>query len=309
MHIIRAETMGMCFGVRAALATIGTISAPGAVTIHGQLVHNEAVLSDLAAAGFSMSGEDDRREVPETPFVLITAHGISDRERSRLASAGKSLIDTTCPLVTRAHLAAARLQAEGFYVVVIGKPGHVEVRGIVEDLEHFEVVQSIADVRSYPHNKIGIICQTTTSTALGEAIRAEIVSQNPQAEVRYVDTICHPTKDNQEALERLLGEVEAVVVVGGRNSNNTRELVALCRSKGRPALHVSTPDELDADWLRQFETIGLTAGTSTLDSTIDAVHQRMREMTDLLSAGLPSGEAPGRQGSAGRQGRSEAGPG
>ena len=284
MNVIRAETMGMCFGVRAALGTIETIASPETVTIHGQLVHNEAVLADLSRVGFSMTAEEDRREVPATPLVLITAHGVSERERSRLLGAGRTLIDTTCPLVTRAHQAAARLQAEGYFVLVIGRPGHVEVRGIVEDLERFEVVQSVDDVKCYPHEKLGVICQTTTAPALGEAVRSAIESRNPQAEIRHVDTICHPTKDNQDALERLLREVEAVVVVGGRNSNNTRELVSLCRSKGRPTLHVASADELDPDWLRGFQTVGLTAGTSTLDVTIDAVHERILEMTGKTTA-------------------------
>ncbi len=185
----------------------------------------------------------------------------------------------------RAHLAAQKLQTRGYFVVVIGRLGHVEVRGIVEDLEEFDVVQSVDDVKSYPRDKLGVICQTTTSPELAEAVRAEIEARNPGAEIRFVDTICHPTKDNQQALERLLGEVEAVVVVGGRNSNNTRELVARCQSNGRPALHVSTAEELDAGWLRAFQTVGLTAGTSTLDSTIDAVHQRMLEIaSDFTSA-------------------------
>jgi 4-hydroxy-3-methylbut-2-en-1-yl diphosphate reductase len=284
MNVIRAETMGMCFGVRDALGVIREIETPESVTIHGQLVHNEAVLSGLSRSGFAMTLEENEREIPATPTVLITAHGISERERARLTGAEKTLIDTTCPLVKRAHQAAQKLQAQGYFVLVIGRPGHVEVRGIVEDLERFEIIQSVDDVTCYPQEKLGVICQTTTSPALGEAIRSAIQSRNPQADVRYVDTICHPTKDNQEALERLLQEVDAVVVVGGRNSNNTRELVALCRSKGRPALHVSAAEELDADWLRAFQTVGLTAGTSTLDATINAVHRRMLEMTSEVAS-------------------------
>src|SRR5947209_8585635 len=115
MKVIRAKVMGMCFGVRDALEVIAGVESPSTVTIHGQLVHNEEVLARLKEEGFTMTSESDRRGVPETPTVLITAHGISDRERARLSAAGKRLIDTTCPLVARVHHAALRLQDDGYF--------------------------------------------------------------------------------------------------------------------------------------------------------------------------------------------------
>src|SRR5262249_37330119 len=118
MQVLRASVTGMCFGVRDALKQAERVERPTDVTIHGQLVHNEAVLAQLGARGFRMAGEEDRGGVPSTPSVLITAHGVSDVERRRLESAGKELIDTTCPLVRRVHQAAKALEAEGFYVLV-----------------------------------------------------------------------------------------------------------------------------------------------------------------------------------------------
>src|SRR5581483_327288 len=109
MRIIRAETLGMCFGVRDALEIIGGVERPEEVTIHGELVHNEAVLEQLTERGFHMQQENSRRALPVTDTVLITAHGISERRRRRLHDAGKTFIDTTCPLVTRAHQAARKL--------------------------------------------------------------------------------------------------------------------------------------------------------------------------------------------------------
>ncbi len=114
MRVIRAEVMGLCFGVRDALEVIDGIDEPATVTIHGQLVHNEIVQLQLEARGFPMSGEAQRGDsMPETPAILVTAHGISDRERERLVSAGKRLIDTTCPLVVRVHQAARRSRQRG----------------------------------------------------------------------------------------------------------------------------------------------------------------------------------------------------
>src|SRR5262245_59049137 len=124
MQIIRPTTTGMCFGVRDALKTADALEQPDDVTIHGQLVHNEAVLLQLGVRGFRMNSETNRSEVPETPSVLITAHGISNKERNRLKSAGKRLIDTTCPLVTRVHHMAQSLQRKGYYILVVGRRDH-----------------------------------------------------------------------------------------------------------------------------------------------------------------------------------------
>ncbi|MEX0700973.1 MAG: 4-hydroxy-3-methylbut-2-enyl diphosphate reductase [Planctomycetales bacterium] len=271
MKVIRAEALGLCFGVRDALEVARGVDDPAAVTIHGELVHNERVLHELEARGFHSTPERDRRAIPETAELLITAHGISDRERSRLEAAGKRLIDTTCPLVRRVHFAARSLASAGFHVLVIGRPGHVEVAGIVEDLDDHDVIASVDDVRTWPHARLGIVCQTTTPPRLVAEIHAAVRQRNPRAEIRFVDTVCQPTRDRQSAVERLCRQVELVVVVGGANSNNTRQLVELCRARGTPAVQVQSPRQLDPEWFRGLRTIGLTAGTSTLDETVEEV--------------------------------------
>ena len=133
-----------------------------------------------------------------------TAHA-AETMAVRLRSAGKRLVDTTCPLVERVHRAAQALQAEGYHVLVIGRRGHVEVQGIVEDLHSCDVIQSPEEVRRYPHERLGVVCQTTTPERTVRAVREAIGAHNPHAEVRFIDTVCHPTKDHQKALERLLG--------------------------------------------------------------------------------------------------------
>lgn len=278
MRILKADVLGMCFGVRDALAIIEDVQDPTGVTIHGELVHNEKVLDNLSERGFQMIAEARRRPLPMTDTVLITAHGVSHKERARLESAGKKVIDTTCPLVTRAHDAAQKLKADGCHVLVIGKRGHVEVQGIVEDLDSYDVIQSPDEVRTYTYSKLGVMCQTTTPVAHAEVIRAAIAEKNPATPIRWIDTICHPTKDHQKALERLMDEVEAMVVVGGHNSNNTRQLVLRCQARGLPAHHVQGPEDLQLDWFDGIETVGLTAGTSTLDETIDAVEHALQNM-------------------------------
>ena len=284
MNVIQAEVLGMCFGVRDALALIDRVDRPEQVTIHGELVHNEQVLARLEARGFHQAQESRRRPLPMTATVLVTAHGISNAERQRLRQAGKQLLDTTCPLVERAHQAAQKLQEEGRHVLIIGKPGHVEVQGIIEDLRSYTVVPSAADVRTYPHARLGIMCQTTTPAVLAEEVRAAIAAQNPHADIRFIDTICLPTKEHQRALERMLEQVEAVVVVGGRNSNNTRQLVQRCQERGLPAYHVQDAADVRPEWFDGIDTVGLTAGTSTLDETIQAVYQTLASLPAPLAA-------------------------
>lgn len=273
MEVIRAEVMGLCFGVRDALRAIDRVEAPELVTIHGQLVHNEVVLNDLERRGFRATDEDRREAAPDSPVVLITAHGVSDRERARLKAAGKALIDTTCPLVARAHEAAVSLSREGRHVLLVGRRGHVEVLGIVEDLSSHDVVESADEVRTYPSKRLGIVSQTTMTDEVVREVRRAVAARNPGADVRFIDTVCRPTKDHQRSLEALLEKVDAVVVVGGRNSNNTKALAERCRSKGKTAWLVSGPADVDPEWFRGLERVGLTAGTSTLDATIDEVER------------------------------------
>lgn len=269
--MLRAAEMGMCFGVRDALAALDDVAMPTQVTVHGELVHNGQVLRDLDRRGFRRSPETER-DVPATPTVLVTAHGISERERRRLLAHGKTLLDTTCPLVQKAHAAAQDLQAEDRRVVVIGRADHVEVRGIVEDLQAPIVVGSLADVRRWPDHRLGVVCQTTTQEAVAQQLLAAIRAANPHADVAFRDTVCAPTKARVAALAELLPRIDGLVVVGGRDSNNTRQLVAAAAARGVPALHVESERELVAAWFADKQVVGLTAGTSTLATTIDAVN-------------------------------------
>jgi 4-hydroxy-3-methylbut-2-en-1-yl diphosphate reductase len=277
MQVVRAEALGMCFGVRDALRAIEAISTPERVTIHGELVHNEEVIAGLSRRGFRSTPESNRLGIPESPEVLITAHGVSDRTRTMLRAAGKTLVDTTCPLVKLVHETALRLEREGYFVVVIGRRGHVEVEGITGDLERFAVVQEPDDAACYDAERIAVVCQTTTPPFVADPIRRAIEARNPGKHIQHADTICRPTRERQEALEDLLDRVDAVVVVGGSNSNNTRQLARLAADRGKPVLHVRNAADLDRSWLGAFRVVGLTAGTSTLDQTIEEVHRALLE--------------------------------
>ncbi len=150
--------------------------------------------------GFAMSDEAQRAQVPATPLVLITAHGVSERERARLAEAGKKLVDTTCPLVIRAHEAAQRLRRDGRFVIVVGRRGHVEVEGIVGDLDpgEFSVVESAEEVVTYPSERLGIVCQTTAAARLVATVRSAVAAPIPTRTSRSRTPSACPPKTASE---------------------------------------------------------------------------------------------------------------
>ena len=211
--------------------------------------------------------------------MLVTAHGASDERRRAWQAAGFQVHDTTCPLVRRAHAGLAALVAAGFFPVVIGRADHAEVRGLTGNFPEAATVETKADIATLPvAARYGVVAQTTQPSAKVRALVDALRAARPDAEVVYRDTVCQPTKDRQAALANLLAEAEVVIVVGGRGSNNTRQLVLAAENAGRRAYQIERPDELDPAWLDGAEVVGLTAGTSTLPETVRAVHARLEEV-------------------------------
>lgn len=280
MQIIRAAEMGMCFGVRDALEIALNREDAAEISVYGELVHNPVVQERLDAQGYQSLGETQRADRAARRKLLITAHGISNRERQRLEDLGHELIDTTCPLVQKAHNAGLRLQAAGYFPVIIGRPGHVEVEGLTGDLEDCAVIPSVAvaEVLQLEAPRLGVLAQTTTPPELVDGILAVLRRRFPERELRFVDTVCAPTKARQEALEELLDQIEHLVVVGGPNSNNTAALRRRCEARGLPCSQISGPEELRAEDFVGLQRVGLTAGTSTLEETVAAVEAALRSL-------------------------------
>ena len=267
----------MCFGVRDAIARAEELAEQASLTILGELVHNPIVRERLRAQGVAEGSLDQSVATPGQ--VMITAHGASDAKRAAWREQGLHVVDGTCPLVRHAHEQLKRLVAAGYFPVVIGKVGHVEVRGLTEDFPEACVVDLPSDIPKLPRrDRYGVISQTTQPIDRVRALVVEIERLNPASEVRFVDTVCKPTKDRQSALRKLIDVAEVIVTVGGRESNNTRQLVGTCRAAGRRAFHIERPEELRAEWFDNISVVGLTAGTSTLHETVNAVFQSLEEI-------------------------------
>ena len=264
----------MCFGVRDAIALALEQADAGPVTILGDLVHNPIVLGALRDRGIAIA--QDLAQVA-TPTVMITAHGASGRTLARTRGLGLTVVEATCPLVHVAHRAVAALARDGYHVVVVGQRNHVEVRGLTGDLDRYDVVLEDEDVFALEeHPRIGVAAQTTQPV---EKVRhvVELIRQRfPRSEVRYVDTVCKPTKDRQSAAVEMASQADVVIVVGGRSSNNTRELVKTCARYCHSVHHVESAVDVRPEWFEGAQVVGLTAGTSTPDDVIEGVERRIR---------------------------------
>src|SRR5687767_9642545 len=269
MRILRAAHLGMCFGVRDAIALALEHADAGPLTILGDLVHNPTVLSTLEAKGIAVA--QDVAHV-KTSTLMVTAHGTSERALARTRALGLTVVEATCPLVHVAHRAVAALVRDGYHVVIIGQRDHVEVRGLIGDLDDFDVVIDEDGVLALEeHPRIGIAAQTTQSIQKVRHLVASIRRRFPRSEVRFMDTVCKPTKERQDAAVEVARASDVVIVIGGETSNNTRELVKTCGRYCPRVHHVQTEADLTPAWFREAHTVGITAGTSTPEDVIDRV--------------------------------------
>jgi 4-hydroxy-3-methylbut-2-enyl diphosphate reductase len=279
MKIIRAEHLGMCFGVKDAIALALGAAKQEPLTILGDLVHNETVLAELRAQGIRLAQQPAG---VGTRTVMVTAHGASERAMNETRARGLDVIEATCLLVHVAHRSLAKLVREGLHPVIIGRRDHVEVRGLTGDLAAFDVVLDEGDVAKLcERSRFGVVSQTTQPIDPVRHLVRLIRERFPRSEVCFIDTVCQPTKQRQNAAIELAQKCDVVIVIGGAHSNNTHELVKTCSRFCAKVHHVQTADDLQIDWFANAQTVGITAGTSTPDSVIKAVEQQLSQITPV----------------------------
>lgn len=274
--VVVAEKAGACYGVERALelAREAAESAQQCVTL-GPLIHNPKVVDELRAQGVGIA---DTPEDVTGGTVIIRSHGVVPAVIDELTARGIHIVDATCPYVAKVQHAAENLTAEGYFVVVVGEEGHPEVEGICAYAgSDVLVADSVDKIPSQlPSHRIGVVVQTTqTMKALTEVVSALL----PQAyELRVHNTICQATQQRQEAARALAAQVEAMVVVGGRNSGNTTRLAQICREQNVRTYHIEDAEEIDPAWFAGVGTVGVTAGASTPLSQIESVVARIESL-------------------------------
>ncbi|MBI1177130.1 4-hydroxy-3-methylbut-2-enyl diphosphate reductase [bacterium] len=282
MKIIRATHLGMCFGVRDAITLARRTAAQQSVTVLGQLVHNQGVLEQLHREGVRFAESPD--EV-RTDAIMITAHGASDKRLTAARLTGKKVIEATCPLVHYAHRELRMLLVTGYHPVIIGQRGHVEVNGLTEDLDECDIILTEDDVaQMIERPKFGVVAQTTQPIDRVRRLTDSLRRRFPKSEVLLQDTVCRPTKERQQAAVDLAQQCEVVVVIGGSNSNNTRELVQTCLKHCKRVHHIQSSAQLEENWFSADDIVGITAGTSTPDWIIDGVVQALKSLEQKVTS-------------------------
>ena len=289
MRIHRARDMGFCFGVRRAVDMMQEAASEGRrVTTLGQVVHNPQVVAQLEETGIAVNESRTVKGV-DTSTVAITAHGVGETVVRDIEERGFDVIDTTCQFVARSQRAARNLAERGFTVIIFGDPTHPEVKGVLGWCRGRGLVipdESLDGLPDYLPSKIGVISQTTHTPERFAQFVANLMAKRVDqiTEIRVVNVLCNATTSQQAATRDLAEEVDLMIVVGGHNSANTRHLADLSRANGVETYHVETADELCDEWFEGHEDVGVTAGASTPDFSIDAVANRVEEIGRQLAA-------------------------
>ena len=257
MEVIRSKNAGACYGVQRALdLALKASEGDGSAFTLGPLIHNPQVVANLEARGVLAVKEPEQAT---HGAIIIRSHGVTPAVRRSVEARGLPVIDATCPHVARAQKAAATLAEECGYVVVVGEEGHPEVEGLVayahEAGAQVHVAETAADLPSDLPEHVGVVVQTTqTRDALDDVLEG-IRAQGVAAQVK--DTVCTATRQRQQAAAELAGQVDAIVVIGGRNSANTTHLAEICAAECPRTHHIESAAELDPAWFAGCTSVGV----------------------------------------------------
>lgn len=278
MKVLRARHAGACYGVQRALDMAYAAICDGSMAYTlGPLIHNPQVVAELEERGVAVASSLD--EIDDG-IVIIRSHGVVPQVKQEAEDKGLPILDATCPHVARAQKAASGLAEAGYSVIAVGEAGHPEVEGMKAHAEASGgaclVVAEPGELPDRLSEPVGIVVQTTQSKEALDAVVKALRARGVEPEVK--NTICFATRQRQEAAAELAEQVDALVVIGGRNSSNTTRLCDICQAICERSYHVETPDEIDPAWFEGCTVVGVTAGASTPEDQIDAVIERLETL-------------------------------
>ena len=279
METVLAKHAGFCFGVNRAVDGVYELTEKERkIVTYGPIIHNEEVVRDLESKGVSVI--ESVEDIPDNydGAVVIRAHGVPKKVCDELTARGIKYEDYTCPFVKRIHNTVEKMSSEGYQIVVIGSAGHPEVLGIVGWSKGPTVVvetpkeaESLHLCKDIP---VCIVSQTTFNLKKFQDL-VEIISKQGY-NVNVVNTICNATKERQESADQIASTVDAMIVIGGKNSSNTQKLFDICQKKCANTYYVQTVDDLDFDLPKAASLVGITAGASTPNKIIEEVQNYVR---------------------------------
>lgn len=278
MKIELAKSYGFCYGVKRAIDIAE--KNPQSVTF-GPLIHNKDEIERLKK-NHSVGLVESLDDALEHDTVIIRTHGITKERLKRLKNEGKKIINATCPYVTTPQQIVEKMSKEGYSIVIFGDKNHPEIQGVASysiDLQKTFIVLDKKDLENLPlGSKVAVVAQTTRKPEAYVEIAASLATK--VAELRVFNTICNATFENQDATAQLAKKSDIMIIVGGKNSSNTKQLYAICQNYLESCYHIENENELSAEWFLGKEHCGVTAGASTPDWIIENVISRIKTLTD-----------------------------
>ena len=295
MKVILAESAGFCFGVKRAVDTVYEKAADSSVPVYtfGPIIHNEEVVRDLEEKGVhAVCSTEELEKIPKG-IMVIRSHGVSKKIYDRIQEAGFQIVDATCPFVLKIHRFVEEYSRKGFHIVIIGNDSHPEVEGIKgwSNPEETTVLQTAEEAENFSlpachsagqrispegiplchsaRQRICIVSQTTFNYNKFQEL-VEIIEKKGY-DIYVVNTICNATSTRQKEAEDLAARSEAMIVIGGKNSSNTRKLYEICKNQCANTFFIQTVDDLGSISLSSFTSLGITAGASTPKNIIQEV--------------------------------------
>ena len=279
MKILLAKDAGYCFGVRDAVnLAYDTADKDGDVYMLGHIVHNENVVKDLDNAGAKVV--DSLENIPKDKPVLFRAHGTSVETWDNANKKNMNIIDATCPLVLEIHDEVKKLEAEGRKIIIVGDHGHDEVKGIASQVKDPIIVSSSKEASALrKYKRAGVVSQSTQTIENVQEIINIIMTK--VFDLRFVNTICFPTKRNQTQIKELAKQCDLMVVIGSFTSANSKRLTALAKERNDKSYQVTNADEINPNWFKKVEIVGVSAGASTPDKIINDVLEKIKKIGNV----------------------------
>ncbi len=275
MEIRLAENYGFCFGVKRA---IDIAEKSKNASTYGPLIHNKEEINRLEK-NFNVKTAHDIKKLSQSDKVIIRTHGIVKEELKELQKSGKQIVDATCPFVTKPQQIVHKMSEEGYRVIIFGDENHPEVKGVKSyAINEPIVVISVDELKDqYLSSKVAVVSQTTRKIAEFMKI-VNFLIENVK-EVRVFNTICNATFENQDAAYKLSKEADVMIVIGGKNSSNTKQLYTIASLNCKESYLIETQNELKEEWFEGKKICGITAGASTPDWIIENIIERIRKIS------------------------------
>ncbi len=276
--VVRSNVMGFCMGVKAVMKKVDEqvdLREDSNLYTYGPLIHNPQVIERLSIQGVKPI---ESPQEADGGTIIIRAHGIHPEERQGFVEKGYEIVEGTCPRVLKSQKTVSEYSKNGWFIIIVGDKGHGEVKAIVGCADKYAVILDESEARElFLPEKTLVIAQTTLSKAEYDTICQILLRKN--SSIKIIKSICPATSQRQESLKKLTSEVDAVIVIGGKNSANTKRLHLSALKAGIPSWHVEDVDDLPLE-IYNFETIGITAGASTPDWMIDRIEEKLLEKED-----------------------------